>query len=304
MYTVIILHDSEEVLVVPSNWVSSEKTHCYWPPFKSTEKCMEAIQNKLNPETEGKPWEKLCIIFLGQYDTFEMAKEGQKQYKEQEEQSNPLDTVLPGIKRLRSGSTQGMLNNQLLLPASLASTSRMSADDKVEILQVLRDIKSKIQQNSTMLKKLLKDNTVSEAPSSTCVPSKNLNLPLRTLEDVSRTEMELNNATTRKKYVKQLSRLGGFVPKDVIKNIMQQVLTDDLATQFNWLGRGDKKPFSKLILTDVIRDAALNRNVNRGDCETEMKKYLSYAAGRKKSKEQGGPGHEFLNIISTSMMDN
>ncbi|KAI2643778.1 hypothetical protein H4Q32_029649 [Labeo rohita] len=214
MYTVIILHDSEEVLVVPSNWVSSEKTHCYWPPFKSTEKCMEAIQNKLNPETEGKPWEKLCIIFLGQYD-------------------------------------------------------------KVEILQVLRDIKSKIQQNSTMLKKLLKDNTVSEAPSSTCVPSKNLNLPLRTLEDVSRTEMELNNATTRKKYVSRHS----------IYTMFKGILYTHL---FNWLGRGDKKPFSKLILTDVIRDAALNRNVNRGDCETEMKKYLSYAAGRKKSKEQGG----------------
>ncbi len=56
-----------------------------------------------------------------------------------------------------------------------------------------------------MLKKVLKYNMVSEAPSSTCVPSKNfkanLKLPLRTLEDVGRTEMELKNATTRKKYV-------------------------------------------------------------------------------------------------------
>jgi len=53
--------------------------------------------------------------------------------------------------------------------------------------------------------------------------------------------------------VKFLSRLGGFGPKDVIKNIMQQVLTDDLAKEFNWQGRGDKKPFSKLILADVIK---------------------------------------------------
>jgi len=50
-----------------------------------------------------------------------------------------------------------------------------------------------------------------------------------------------------------LSMLGGFGPKDVIKNIMQRVLTDDLAKEFNWQGRGDKKPFSKLILADVIR---------------------------------------------------
>ncbi len=70
---------------------------------------------------------------------------------------------------------------------------------------MLRDIKSKVQENSAMLKKVLKYNMVYEAPSSTCVPSKNfkanLKLPLRTLEDVGRTEMELKNATTRKKYV-------------------------------------------------------------------------------------------------------
>lgn len=47
--------------------------------------------------------------------------------------------------------------------------------------------------------------------------------------------------------------LGGFGPRDIIKNIMQQVLTDDLAKEFNWQGRGDKRPFSQLILADVIR---------------------------------------------------
>jgi len=53
--------------------------------------------------------------------------------------------------------------------------------------------------------------------------------------------------------VQHLSSLGGFGTRDVIKNIMQRVLTDDLAKEFNWQGRGDKKPFSQLILADVIR---------------------------------------------------
>ncbi|XP_073681097.1 uncharacterized protein [Garra rufa] len=279
MYAVVTLQDSDEVMVVPSNWLSLDKRQCYWPPFKSTERCTEAVHNRINPETGGRPWEKLHIIFLGEYGTFEKAKEGQKEFKEYKERSYTLDTVLPSIKKLHN-------QQQQLLPAS---PSRMSDDDIDEIFQMMKNVKSTVQQNSTMLKKILKDNTVSEAPSSTCVPSKdikvNLKLPLRTFEDVTRTEMELKNAKTRKKYVKYLSGLGGFVPKDVIKNIMQQVLTDDLATQFNWQGRGHKNAFSQLIITDVIRDAALNRNVNRGDCETEIKKYLSYAAGRNKSKE-------------------
>lgn len=53
--------------------------------------------------------------------------------------------------------------------------------------------------------------------------------------------------------VKYLSGLGGFGPKAVIKNIMQKVLTDDLAKEFNWQGRVGKRPFSRLGLADIIK---------------------------------------------------
>ncbi|RXN13072.1 hypothetical protein ROHU_029204 [Labeo rohita] len=160
---------------------------------------------------------------------------------------------------------------------------------------MMRDIKITVQENSAMLKKLLKENTVPEVPSSTSILSKdvktNVNLPLRSLDDVARIEIELKNSTTRQKYVEHLSRIRGFGQKDVIKNIMQQVLSDDLAKQFNWQGRGDKKPFSKLILTDVIRDAASKQSVMREDCEAEIKNYLWYVAdriGRKRPRDWGG----------------
>ncbi|KAK7139337.1 hypothetical protein R3I93_016470 [Phoxinus phoxinus] len=187
----------------------------------------------------------------------------------------------------------------------------MPANDKEELLHMLRDIKSTVQKNSDMLKKLLKDNTVSEAPSSTSLPTKNvktsLNLPLRTLEDVERIERELKNATARKKYVKYFSGLGGVGDKDVIKNIMQRVLTDDLAKEFNWQGRGNKRPLSQLFLAVVIKEAALERNVASANCETEIKKYLSYTAdrlGRKRPREQGGLCPEIFNVASSSPMDN
>jgi len=75
---------------------------------------------------------------------------------------------------------------------------------------MLREIKSMVQENSAMLKKLLKDNTDSEVPSSsTSVPNKevktNLNLPLKTFEDVNKIERELNTAASRKKMVSQHS---------------------------------------------------------------------------------------------------
>ncbi|XP_050992025.1 uncharacterized protein LOC127181375 isoform X1 [Labeo rohita] len=274
MYAVVTLQDSDEVMVVASNWLSLDKKQCYWPPFKSTEKCMEAARNRIKPETGGKLWEKLNISFHKEYATFDKAREEQQEIKKQKEQSFLPATRFSGIKRQRLES---------------------SADDKNELLQMMRDIKITVQENSAMLKKLLKENTVPEVPSSTSIPSKDvktfLNLPLRSLDDVTRTEIELKNSTTRQKYVEYLSRIRGFGQKDVIKNIMQQVLSDDLAKQFNWQGRGDKKPFSKLILTDVIRDAASKQSVMRADCETEMKNYLwsiGDRIGRKRPRDCGG----------------
>lgn len=78
--------------------------------------------------------------------------------------------------------------------------------DNDEILQMLKEIKSKVDENSTMLQKLLKDTQVSDAaPSTTSTQSKdnplNLNLPLRTIEDLEKTEQELKKTVQRKKYV-------------------------------------------------------------------------------------------------------
>ncbi|XP_048058476.1 uncharacterized protein LOC125275517 [Megalobrama amblycephala] len=306
MYAVVTLQDTDEVMVVASNWLTTDKKQSYWPPFKAPEKFMDAVQNRLKPETGGKTWEKLNISFHTEYVSFDKAKEEQKVMKEQKEWSNKGFGIL---KRQRLENAVGVLKNQFqqFPPVPPASTSRM--DDKKELLQMLGDIKSTVQENSAMLKKLLKDNTVSEAPSSTSVLSKdiktNLNLPLKTFDDLDRIERQLNTAASRKKYVKYLSMLGGFGPRDIIKNIMQKVLADDLAKEFNWQGRGDKRPFSQLILTDVIRDAAFRRNVIRVDCENEIKKYLSYRADRlrKKPREQGGIGPVVPNVIAGTTVD-
>ncbi|XDV34059.1 hypothetical protein PO909_004268 [Leuciscus waleckii] len=208
MYAVVTLQDSDEVMVAPSHWLSPDKKQSYWPPFRSPEKCMEAVQNRLKPETGGKPWEKLNISFHTEYVSFDKAKEGQKVITEQKERSFLLATGFPGIlKRQRPESTQEMSKNPLPTPSTSTSTSRLSADDKDDLLQMLRDIKSTVQENSSMLKKLLKVNTASEAPSSSSLPTRDvktsLNLPLRTIEDVARTENELRNATKRQKYVSQ-----------------------------------------------------------------------------------------------------
>ncbi|XP_073714840.1 uncharacterized protein [Misgurnus anguillicaudatus] len=287
MYAVVVLQDSHEVMVAASNWLTLAKTRCFWPPFKSPEKCKEALMNRIEPSTAGNPWEMLNIHFQGEHGTWEEAQKAR-------------DAIIQAyhitgiIKRPKLENPQEMTRNMFNSPL-VPSISRMPADDNEEILQMLKEIKSKVNENSTMLKQLLKkDSPVSDpAPTSTSTQPKikcNLNLPLKTLEDVERTEQELRNAAMRKKYIKYLSGLGGFGPKYVVKNIMQGVLIDDLAVKFNWQGRCDKRPPSSLALADVIQDAAFNRNITRENSQAEIKKYLGNIAdriNRKRLRESG-----------------
>lgn len=67
MYAVVTLQDSDEVMVAPTNWLIEDKKQCYWPPFRSIEKYLEAVRNRLEPSTGGKPWEKLAILFHSEY---------------------------------------------------------------------------------------------------------------------------------------------------------------------------------------------------------------------------------------------
>lgn len=66
-FAVVTLQDTDEVMVVASEWLSTDKKRCYWPPFKSTEKYLEAVKSNLEPSTGGKPWDILNVIFHAEY---------------------------------------------------------------------------------------------------------------------------------------------------------------------------------------------------------------------------------------------
>ncbi|KAI2653074.1 Nuclear GTPase SLIP-GC [Labeo rohita] len=85
---VVTLKKSNELTVIPAIWQNEERTHCYWPPFKSPEKCTEAVKNRLEPPVPSRnPWEMLNIQVHGECATYEQAKEKQKALKEQKERS-------------------------------------------------------------------------------------------------------------------------------------------------------------------------------------------------------------------------
>ena len=51
MFVVVVFDDHNEVDVVASNWVIN-KTHTYWPPFKSSQQINKAVRERINPDAE------------------------------------------------------------------------------------------------------------------------------------------------------------------------------------------------------------------------------------------------------------
>ncbi|XP_056336506.1 nuclear GTPase SLIP-GC-like isoform X2 [Danio aesculapii] len=106
MYAVVTLKESEEVMVTASNWLSADKKQCYWPPYRSTEKFMEAVRKGLAPQTGEKSWEKLAVLFHGEYGTYEEAKKKLKEMNEQTEQAATAVNQVTGTCPQSPGPSQ------------------------------------------------------------------------------------------------------------------------------------------------------------------------------------------------------
>ncbi|KAF4115115.1 hypothetical protein G5714_002604 [Onychostoma macrolepis] len=108
LYAVIILQESSELTVIPTNWLNEHKTQCYWPPFKAPKTCTDAVKNRLEPARGENPWEMLNIIFHEEHATYEQAKEREEVLRQQTE---PPSTSFGSLERqnspLRSGMSTG-----------------------------------------------------------------------------------------------------------------------------------------------------------------------------------------------------
>ena len=58
--------------------------------------------------------------------------------------------------------------------------------------------------------------------------------------------------------VRQLSTIGGTDVKETVRRLLSAIVTNQLATQLNWMGKGTKVAFSSLRLKDVLYSEYFN----------------------------------------------
>uniref|UniRef100_UPI00358ECE42 uncharacterized protein isoform X2 n=1 Tax=Myxine glutinosa TaxID=7769 RepID=UPI00358ECE42 len=161
--------------------------------------------------------------------------------------------------------------------------------DKI-ILTVLEEIKRHVKQHTVMLQTILERQQPQDVEWSTM---HKFNFPLKTMEDVQMVEELLADNATERALVMHLSKLC-------------HVVSNKIATQFNWMGRGSKSAFSELALTRAIKAAAKKASVNEAQCEAKIKSWLKYSGDRdggRKSREAYMEGARTMIIIDEPLSD-
>ncbi|XP_022624771.1 uncharacterized protein LOC111239220 isoform X2 [Seriola dumerili] len=121
------------------------------------------------------------------------------------------------------------------------------------------------------------------------VEALDMDLPLRTLEQLDEMERRLEEPGIQKKMVSFLSRMGGATIDDAVRRLMQAVLSFAVGSELNWVGRGQKRSFRNTRLQGVLFRALKRTPVGKEATHHQyadvVKKWLRFAPFR-----QGGSG--------------
>ncbi|KAI7805571.1 uncharacterized protein si:dkey-187a12.4 [Triplophysa rosa] len=113
-----------------------------------------------------------------------------------------------------------------------------------------------------------------------------MDLPLLTMEQLDKTERHLEDSEAQRRMVSHLSRMGGATVDDAVRRLMLAVLSYDLGSELNWVGRGQKRSFRNTRLQGVLFRALKRTPVGKEATHHQfadvVKKWLRFAPFRQR----------------------
>ncbi|XP_029305270.1 uncharacterized protein LOC115019802 [Cottoperca gobio] len=183
---------------------------------------------------------------------------------------------------LSSACSSGTADKLLSAPSTETVSQR-------KIIALLVEIKEEQQRQWAVLRDLqarLQGQTGYEEED---VEALDVDLPLRTLEQLDEMESQLDDAGIQKRMVSYLSRMGGATVDDAVRRLMQSVLSFAVGSELNWVGRGQKRSFRNTRLQGVLfcalKRTPVGKEATHHQYADVVKKWLRFAPFR-----QGGTG--------------
>ncbi|XP_007252288.3 uncharacterized protein si:dkey-187a12.4 [Astyanax mexicanus] len=171
-------------------------------------------------------------------------------------------------------------------PAAAAAQSSETAAQR-KIISLLLEIKEEQQRQWAVLKDL--QARVQGQVWEEEVEALDVDLPVRTMEQLDEMEKHLEDTGAQQKMVSHLSRMGGATVDDAVRRLMQAVLSFAVGSELNWVGRGQKRSFRNTRLQGVLFRALKRTPVGKEATHHQfadvVKKWLRFAPYR-----QGGSG--------------
>ncbi|XP_071795887.1 uncharacterized protein [Asterias amurensis] len=189
--------------------------------------------------------------------------------------SSPIRLPSPPTTLLRSGTPPvksvirpiGCTATEKKIMTLIEEQKMIAAENRAILVQILRRLESNTQQESE----------------SGGLPE-GVKFPLNLVKDVRDLEALLHNFEKEKRLVTYLSTIGGDNLANTVRRILSCTMTNDLARQFNWIGKGTKEAFSKLRLVNVIQRSVRRnsgmRSATNSEIDSVIKDWLKYAKDR------------------------
>ncbi|KAK7140245.1 hypothetical protein R3I94_012757 [Phoxinus phoxinus] len=223
-----------------------------------------------------------------------MAEMAQRRLAVPEEDMNPLPGDLrrsaediPGRAEVNFSADSQSYNpagvaEKLMLENASSSSSETAAHRK--IISLLIEIKEEQQRQWEVLKDLQAriHGQVCEEEDEPL----DIDLPLRTMEQLDETEQHLEDTESQRRMVSHLSRMGGATVDDAVRRLMHAVLSFGVGSELNWVGRGQKRSFRNTRLQGVLFRALKRTPVGKEATHHQfadvVKKWLRFAPFRQR----------------------
>ncbi|NP_001093522.1 uncharacterized protein isoform X1 [Danio rerio] len=192
--------------------------------------------------------------------------------------------------RDHQGTLSELVNERYMDQTSSQTASALVPSElspfKRNVLKILLEIKNEQREQRAMIQQL------QGAPIPIPLQAESsFAFPAQSLDDFDALEKMLQNDAETNRLICQLSLLGGLNLQDTVRRMLSHVLTNRLASHFNWAGRGKKRSFEASNLQKTmfraLRNTSQGKEASKTDFSEVVKKWLRYAPDR-----DGGSGRQ------------
>ncbi|XP_076434855.1 uncharacterized protein LOC143274809 [Babylonia areolata] len=165
-----------------------------------------------------------------------------------------------------------------MTPDQFTVFERHAREDIAVLWEVLRSVRKDVQQMKSAFVQFTGEQIPDHQPAIPVELPEDLNLPLSSVEDVTNLESRLvDDDQLEQSLTTSLSGIGGTNIWRLVKCILQCLMTDSCAQNYNWKGQmGDKLPFQPLRLCRLVTNAVKKNEGTQSAAHSEIEQKIKF----------------------------